>query len=875
MKVKLANNAYICDAKDSNFTNSYMKKLIILLCLLPAILWASKPTTIIQLNDEWQFTQTDKDEWHSATVPGSVQRDLIRLEILPDPYYGTNEEKVQWVENENWDFKKSFQLTVEELEYADALLTFEGLDTHADVFLNGSKLFHAENMFVKHEQSVKSLLREGENNIYVKFYSPISHMMPARLTNRFEYPVGNDAREEKMSIYSRKAPYHYGWDWGMRLVQMGIWRPVYLTLYNQSRIDDFFVEQTSISKSVARLNNHIEVYSLADNENPAKLIISYTLDNQKEMTYEREITLTKGFNKISVPFEISNPQLWMPNGWGKQHLYNFTAKIVINNDVVAEKSHQIGLRNIRMVTDTDEFGESFYFEVNGEPMFAKGANYIPGEIMNTLQDDKYYEQLFENIVAANMNMIRVWGGGFYENDKFYELADEKGILIWQDFMFGCTPYPHDDAFLKNVAVEARYNVKKLRNHPSIAIWCGNNEVEESIKYWGFDKQFSKEIMEGFREGYDKTFRELLPQIVMEIDPNKFYLHGSPDTANWGRPQSLNYGDAHYWGVWHGREPFEILDKNVPRFMSEFGFQSFPEMKTIRTFATPKNFDINSEVMKSHQKSGIGNEAIKQYMDMYYNTPTNFEDFVYVGLVMQGQGMKYGLEAHRRNRPFCMGTLYWQLNDSWPVVSWSGIDYYNNWKAMHYKARNVFAPIALNVHNEADSLNFHIMSDNLSDANNLTLNISLIDFQGKVIKNTQTKVMAKANTSEKVYAVSIADFATPEQRQNSVVNVQLIDNKKNTLAKNNYFFYWPNKLNLPKTKIDQSITYADGKYTITLKSKYLAKDVFVEIPIQGAKFSDNFFDLLPGEKKVITITSPELEKSAKTPITVKHLRETYN
>ncbi len=851
-----------------------MRKLLTMLCFIPIMLWANEPPTKIQLNNEWQFTQTDKNDWHPATVPGSVQRDLIKLEVLPNPYFGTNEDSVQWVEDENWDFKKSFQLTEEQLKYDDALLTFEGLDTYADVYLNGSKLFHSKNMFIKYEQSVKDLLREGENNLYIRFFSPIQHIMPTRLTNGFEYPAGNDAREEKMSVYTRKAPYHYGWDWGMRMVQMGIWQPVYLTLYNQSRIDDFFVQQDEISKSVAKLTNHIEVYNLAEGETTAKVIVSYALADQKGQTQEMEVTLTKGFNKILVPLEISNPQLWMPNGWGEQHLYNFTAQVVVDSNVVAEKTHQIGLRNIRVVAEPDEHGRSFYFEVNGEPMFAKGANYIPGEIMNTLQDDAYYERLFDNIVAANMNMVRIWGGGFYENKKFYDLADKLGILVWQDFMFGCTPYPHDDTFLENVADEARYNIKRLRNHPSVSIWCGNNEVEESIKYWGYDKVYSKEIMDGFREGYDKTFRELLPEIVMELDPGKFYLHGSPDTANWGRVESLNYGDAHYWGVWHGRQPFEVLDKNVPRFMSEFGFQSFPEMKTIRTFATEEDFDIESEVMKSHQKSAIGNEAIKEYMDMYYHTPSNFEDFVYVGLVMQGQGMKHGLEAHRRNRPFCMGTLYWQLNDSWPVVSWSGVDYYNNWKAMHYKARDVFAPIGLNVYKENDNLDIYIMSDKLTDANNLTLQVSLIDFNGKIVKSTQTKVTAKANVSEKVFSLSVKDYATETEQENSVVKVELVDNKKNIIAQSNYFFHWPNKLNLPQTKIEQSTTYADGKYTITLKSKYLAKDVFVEIPIQGAQFSDNFFDLLPGEKKVITITSPELLKSTKTPFTIKHLRETY-
>ncbi len=859
---------------DNNLTSDDMKKLLILLCFIPAILLAKNFQKTMDLNDDWQFSQDNKNEWYPATVPGSVQRDLIELNILPDPYYGTNEEKVQWVENENWNFQKSFNLSANELEYEDAQLTFEGLDTHADVFLNGSKLFHAENMFVKHEKSVKELLRVGENKLYIRFFSPIHYLMPARLTNGFEYPVGNDHREEKMSIYSRKAPYHFGWDWGMRLVQMGIWRPVSLTFYDNMRIDDFFVEQVSVTDKLAEIVNHIEICKLAEATN-AQLRINYSVGKDKVQTQETNITLNKGYNKLSTSLEIPNPKLWMPNGWGEQHLYDVTAQVVIDNKVVAEKSHRIGVRNIRVVNERDKDGQSFYFEVNGKPLFAKGANYIPGEIMNTLQDDNYYNELFENITAANMNMIRVWGGGFYENKKFYDLADEKGILVWQDFMFGCTPYPHDDSFLSNVEHEARYNVKLLRNHPSIAIWCGNNEVEESIKYWGFDKIYSKEIMEGFRDGYDKTFRELLPEIVMELDPHTFYLHGSPDTANWGRPESLNYGDAHYWGVWHGRQPFDVLDINVPRFMSEFGFQAFPEMKTIRSFAEPKDFDIDSEVMKTHQKSGIGNEAIKEYMDMYYKTPSNFENFVYVGLVMQGEGMKYGLEAHRRNRPFCMGTLYWQLNDSWPVVSWSGIDYYNNWKALHYKARDVFAPIALNVHRNEEQLDFYIMSDELKDADNLKLHVSLIDFTGKVYSNSQTDVTAKANASEKVYSVNIDGFASASQQENSVVYAVLKDKNNKTVAEDKYYFYWPNKLNLPKTSIEQKVAFNDGEYTITLSSKYLAKDVFIEIPTQGAKFNDNFFDLLPGEKKVITIKSSELKKSSKTPITVKHLRETYD
>lgn len=851
-----------------------MRKLIFLFMLIPFVLTAQQPVVEkISLNNNWQFSQMGKDKWYGAEVPGSVQRDLIRHNVLPDPYYGTNETKIQWVEDENWDFKNTFTVSAEQLMRDDAILTFEGLDTHADVFLNGSKIVQSQNMFITYEHSVKNLLKIGDNQLYIRFYSPIEQMMPARISAGFDYPADNDHRTEKLSVYSRKAPYHFGWDWGIRIVQMGIWRPVSLTFYDKARIDDYFVEQQSVSEKSAKTNNQIEIYSVEKSEVEAVVSIQYGIGGNQQ-SVQKEVKLLPGKNRVEIPIEITNPSLWMPNGWGEPHLYDFKAVVSVNDKTVAEKSHRIGLRSIRLVRQNETNGQSFYFEVNGKPLFAKGANYIPGEIFSSQQDKAYYDRLFENATGANMNMLRVWGGGLYEDNYFYRLADEKGILIWQDFLFGCTPYPSDDAFLANVATEAEQNIKRIRNHACVALWCGNNEVEESIKYWGFDKKYSPEIMQGFREGYNKTFRELLPEIVTRLAPQTAYTQSSPDTANWGRLGSLAYGDAHYWGLWHGREPFEVLDQKIPRFMSEFGFQAFPEMKTIRSFAEEKDFDIESDVMKIHQKSGIGNAAIKQYMDMYYREPKNFEDFVYVGLVMQGEGMKKGLAAHRRNRPYCMGTLYWQLNDDWPVVSWSGIDYYNNWKALHYKAREAFAPIAVNVFEKDGSLGFYLFSDKLTDENNLTLRIQLIDFNGKVLKDLKETVSAKANVSELAKSVSINGFAPEDQKSNSVVKATLSNKKGKLIAEDNYFFYWPNKLDLPQTEVKTSVKYEDGQYTVTLSSAKLAKNVFVEIPIMGAQFTDNFFDLLPGEKKTIVISSSELKAAAKTAVSVKHLRQTY-
>lgn len=848
-----------------------MRKFILLFSIIPLF---SLAQTKLNLNNGWQFTQTGKNEWHDAKIPGSVQGNLIRHGVLPDPFYGTNEEKVQWVEDENWDFKKTFSLTAQQLQHDDAMLFFEGLDTHADVFLNGAKILHAQNMFIGYNISVKKLLREGKNNLYIRFYSPIQHLMPARETSGFEYPADNDHRTEKLSIYSRKTPYHFGWDWGIRIVQMGIWKPVSLTFYDKARIDDFYVKQQSVTAQKAQIENQIALFSVEKNPIKANLSIAYSLHGDNKQSIEKEIILHPGKNTVAIPIEIINPKRWMPIGWGEQYLYDFTVKLSYNGETIAQKSQKIGLRTVKLIQDDDKYGQSFYFEVNGIPFFAKGANYIPGEILISQQDSAYYQQLFDNITAANMNFIRVWGGGAYESDYFYRLADEKGIMVWQDFIFGCTTYPHDDYFLENVRQEAEYNVKRIRNHASHALWCGNNEIEEGMKYWGIENNVSSAVMDGFRKGYEKTFRELLPTIVKELDAQKSYIHGSPLANNWGHPELFGIGDTHDWGLWYGKLPFEELDNRKTRFSSEFGFQSFPEMKTIRTFAPEDQWTLESEVMTIHQKASTGNALIKTYMDMYYREPNNFEDFVYVGLVMQGEGIKSVIEGHRRNRPYSMGSLYWQLNDSWPVVSWAGIDYYNNWKPLHYKAREVYAPLALGSELKNNQLSFFTLSDKLEDVNNLQLSIKVIDFDGKVLKKWKENISAKANSSQKVKTYTISSLVSEAQKSHTVVDARLINTHGKEIARKTIYFHWANKLDLPETSIQKKITYADGKYTVTLWSKKLAKNVFIEIPTLGARFTDNFFDLLPGEKRTIEITSPKLKASEKTPITIKHLRETY-
>lgn len=849
----------------------------LLCCCSMAYPHTNDTSDILLLHAGWEFSQAGTDKWLPATVPGTVHQDLIRHQLLPDPFYGTNESKIQWVENEDWEYRTTFNVSEEQLIRDDAQLIFEGLDTYADVYLNGSLLLKADNMFVGYTLPVKSVLRQGENLLHIYFHSPIRQTLPQYASNGFNYPADNDHHEKHLSVFTRKAPYSYGWDWGIRMVTSGIWRPVTLRFYDLATITDYHVRQQELTDARALLANELQINSVCPQETPAELRISVSLEGKPVTEITQSITLQHGENTVTLPVEISGPQRWMPNGWGKPTLYDFTSQVISHNQVIASSSHRIGLRTLRVVNEKDKDGESYYFEVNGIPMFAKGANYIPQDALLTNVTTERYQTLFRDVKEANMNLLRVWGGGTYEDDRFYDLADENGILIWQDFMFACTPYPSDPAFLERVEEEAAYNIRRLRNHASLAMWCGNNEILEALKYWGYQKKFTPEVYQGMLTGYDKLFHELLPAQVNELDADRFYIHSSPYLANWGRPESWGIGDSHNWGVWYGQKPFESLDTDLPRFMSEFGFQSFPEMKTIAAFAAPEDYQIESEVMNAHQKSSIGNALIRTYMERDYIIPEKFEDFVYVGLVLQGHGIRHGLEAHRRNRPYCMGTLYWQLNDSWPVVSWSGIDYYGNWKALHYQAKRGFAPVIINPIQQNDSLSVYLISDRLDALEEMTLEMKVTGFDGKPQgKPVRLKSLTlPANTSCCVYRIKTDTWLSAEERRRSFLQLTLKDKSGHPVAEENYFFSKTKDLLLSETNVSYKIKQKDGSCQLTLYSPSLAKDVFIEIPLQGARFTDNFFDLLPGERKTVTITSPHIKKGEALPVKIKHIRETYN
>ena len=825
-------------------------------CIVSLTASAYEKPQVCPLHTNWTFCQVGDTLWSDAKVPGTVHQDLLNHNRIPNPFYGMNEEAVQWVENEDWMYRTSFVVDEQQLSRDAAVLEMDGLDTYADVFLNGALILRSDNMFVGHKVQVKSVLRKGVNRLLVRFRSPVKEVLPQLQTNGFDYPASNDHSPWRTSVYTRKAPYSYGWDWGIRLATCGIWRPVRLVFSDVARIEDYYVCQEAVTQAKADVDNRLEINNVTSSTVSALLKVDYHYSDSDTKEIRKQIELRPGANTVSLPVSIEKPHLWMPNGWGEPSLYKFTASLSVDGVEIAKQERNVGLRTVRVVMDDDEHGKSFYFVVNGKPMFAKGANFIPNDALLPNVTQERYKRIFEDVKAANMNMLRVWGGGIYEDDEFYDEADRNGILIWQDFMFACSSYPHDPLFVGRVKSEAEYNIKRLRGHASLAMWCGNNEIYEAMRYWGWQRKYSAEAFAGMERGYDVLFRGLLPKMVERLDNGRFYMHSSPYEANWGRPDSWKTADSHNWGTWHGRKPFESFDTDVPRFMSEYGFQAFPEMKTIRTFAEEKDFELESPVMNAHQKADIGNALIKQTMRLYYKVPEKFEDLVYVGLVLQGQGIRHGIEAHRRNRPYCMGSLFWQLNDSWPVVSWSGIDYYGNWKALMYQSKRAFAPILINAIKEGDDLCVYLVSDELQDHDDVRLDVELMDFDGKVHgKWTQDGKLA-ANASVLFMKKSADELQGKLSAANSLLHFTLKAKNGATLADDVFYFAYPKDQKLPEANIETSVRRRGDAIDMTLKTDKLARDIFVEVPVQGVRFTDNFFDLLPGQRKKITITSPE-------------------
>ncbi len=845
--------------------------LSFLFAVLVSITHSQSAPEKISLSSNWQFRQADSGTWLKATVPGCVHTDLLDNKIIEDPFFGTNEKKLQWIDKKDWEYETVFLLDKATLAKQQLDLVFEGLDTYAEVRLNGQLVLSADNMFRSWRVDCKKWLKE-RNTLNIRFLSPIRIGLQKLEANGYALPNDNDDSrtgglgDQKVSVFTRKAQFQYGWDWGPRFVTSGIWKPAYLEAWDEVRIADLHILNREISKQTAVLTADLEIEGSSGM--PATLLISV---GEKELARET-VNLRTGIQKYPIRFSIQNPRLWWSNGIGEQYRYPIKAEILTGNNRDS-KELRYGIRTVKLIQDPDSAGKSFYFELNGMPVFAKGANYIPSDIFLNRVTTADYERIVGDAAAAHMNMLRVWGGGFYENELFYDLCDKYGILIWQDFMFACSLYPGDSAFMENVRLEAVDNVKRLRNHPCMALWCGNNECEAAWKDWGYDKKFAARdprLAEKVWGDYCKLFHRLLYGVVQEYQPELAYWASSP-MASWtpGKDDdevakvTRNSGDRHYWDVWHGRKPFSKYAELIPRFMSEYGLQSFPGFSTVKTYAPePADWNIESEKMMHHQKNGRGNMLIRQYMQDWYQVPSNFEHFLYVSHLLQAEGIKVGMEAHRRNMPYCMGSLYWQLNDCWPVASWSGMDYFHRWKALHYYAEKAYNTELVSPWVENNELKLFVVSDRLSGFN-AAIEMKILDFGGKLLWEKKLSVKVPANSSRKYFTGKLDELLKGIDRKNAVFIVNLVENGK-ILSENSWYFLPFKDLALPEPTIEYTSEKVPGGYLLNLRTNKLAKNVFLETEGSGGRFSDNYFDLFPGiPKQIRVISDVELPSFRKT------------
>ncbi|MFD2613413.1 beta-mannosidase [Paenibacillus gansuensis] len=800
---------------------------------------------------DWRFKSAKEQEWLPARVPGCVHTDLLTNGIIPDPFYGTNERDLQWIDKQDWEYESVFDVSGDMLAQTQIELIFDGLDTYADVVLNDKPVLAADNMFRTWSVDVRSLLRPAGNRLSIRFRSPIMEDLPKLEKLGYALPATNDQSEHgglgdrKVSVFARKAPFHYGWDWGPRFVTSGIWREVRLEAWSGLRIKDLYIRQDDVTAEQAIATAVVEIE--ADSEFAGTLQLS-----AGDFQWERQAAVKPGLNVIEVPCTIEHPQLWWPRGLGEASLYTFTAAYSTASGQIVKSSVRTGLRSVRLVREPDREGTSFYIEVNGVPVFAKGANHIPNDSFVTEVTRERYEHEIASAAKSNMNMLRVWGGGIYEESVFYDLCDEYGMLVWQDFMFACSMYPGDEGFLESIRAEARDNVRRLRKHPSIALWCGNNEMDTAWSHydeqagWGWKQQYSEEIRNRIWADYEAIFHRVLPEELAAHSPKAEYWPSSPMQAVKGNKDqhafnSSTEGDIHYWGVWHNVEPFSNYNIHIGRFMSEYGFQSFPEHRSVLKYASENDMELESDVMLSHQRNNRGNQLIKEYMDMYLPEPKDFPSFLYMSQVLQAEAMKTAIEAHRRRMPFCMGSLYWQMNDCWPVASWAGMDYYGRWKALQYYAARSFADVLLSVDDTKEGqLEFYIVSDRL-EALSGTLSLTLYDFSGILLNRWSVPAEAGVNTAQLVHTVKTEDLLQAYPAGRSVLVAEWEQNGGSAAASLFHYFVPAKQIEL-KTP---AITIKEERSGLfTLETDVLAKQVWLTAEEEGM-FSDNFFDLLPG------------------------------
>jgi beta-mannosidase len=809
----------------------------------------------------WALFEPKSRHWLKARVPGCVHSDLFRHERIPDPFWGSNEKELQWIEELDWDYRCRFAAESGFCDYEHVELVAEGLDTLADIRLNGQNIGRTENMFLGHRFDVKEAIRTGRNILEIRFGSPVLHIRARRKSG--DFPEWNDPVGGCSHI--RKEQCSFGWDWGPRFATSGIYLPIRLEAWRENRFESVRIVQrheaghvsASIEAHLAREGDEIRGVVCRDNE-----VVAHVSD---------------------LKFEISNPELWWPNGHGDQPLYEVRLEVVRGDEILDQWSGRIGLRTIVLDRHPDEFGESFQFVVNGRPIFAKGANWIPAHSFVSEVSRTDYDNLLTSAAQAHMNMIRVWGGGIYEKEDFYDLCDEKGLLVWQDFMFACAIYPGDDEFLAAVKAEAEYQVKRLANRACLALWCGNNEIE----------QMPAEILKTRqrKKAYDDIFYGLLPEAVARHDRETAYWPSSPHNPEGYKrgPNNERAGDSHFWDVWHARQPVKNYEKKRFRFCSEFGMQSFSSPRIAASFCLAEDLDASGEAMENHQKNRAGNLIIKDYVSRRYRMAADYPSLAYLSQLNQAYCMKVAVEHFRRSMPRTMGALYWQLNDCWPGFSWSSLEFGGVWKALHFAARRFFAPILISAQVPGDettgmgniwrSSTHDVHLHTVCDAPGKTtgqLSWTLFHIDGRLLEAGEKSAFLGYGQSHRQKTLDLSKSVKAHGARNILLRVRL-ETENGGISEDTIFLTAPRLIEFVRAPISTTVERtAQREFQLGFQSRSFQHAVQVDLPGIAHKLGDNFFDLYPGEVRKIPLCTekPAIIAEIKRALTFRSLADTY-
>lgn len=782
------------------------------------------------LNGTWQLSAGHRSlESVDMQIPGTVLSGLLAAGKIKDPFYRTNEDATRALFWKDYVFTRTFDVDEELLAQQHIVLVCEGLDTLAEISINGTFLAKTDNMHRTWKFQAKKLLHPGKNEIQIVFRSVLRFIedYPYEAHKKINYiPCGSMKGNQLL----RKAHSMFGWDWGPQTIDAGIFRDIYLQGYSHARIEDIRIHQQH-AKNVSVQTS----ITLSESVPGQKLCVELSEDGA-DKPLQTKLCKTNADGVAAVDFVIENPKLWWPNDYGDQPLYIVRTTLLDEDGTNLESiTRRIGLRTLTISQEKDEWGNEFAFCVNGVKIFTRGGNYIPDDCLYTRITEKKLDYILESCRRAHFNCVRVWGGGYYPSDAFYDLCDEKGLIVWQDLMYACNVYDVTDAFAENCRQETYDNVRRLRHHASLGLWCGNNEIESAWDHWG---DFQKETPY-LRADYIRLFEEVLPKAVQEADGETFYWHSSPSSGGcFDNPDDANRGDTHYWDVWHGQKPFTDYRKYFFRFCSEFGFQSFPCAKTVNSFTLEDDRNIFSRVMESHQKNDAANGKMLYYLSENLRYPKDLTHLLYASQVLQGMAIKYGVDHWRRNRGRCMGTLYWQINDDWPAPSWSSIDYFGRWKALHYMAQKFYAPHAVSMTLEDHRCHVYFSNESF-ETTEYSLTLSIRDLSGNVLETYETKGNSPAFSA---IETAVVDICSWEDQKDDVFLEAVMHTKDQKVLKDVETLVPYKYLNLKNPVISTEAEETNDAFILHISSDCFAPFVALDFDDADVIFSDNFFHL---------------------------------